>query len=280
MILPDFVHRIWNVQECIYETSKSCVYSAINIQSQIKVVIKSEITNTNRSSHLLNEYQIYKKIGQSREGFLNLMYFDFSQNPILVLENGGISLRKYAKKNVHAIFDIFPDIATQAIFSIQELHQLGIIHRDIKPDNFLFKDGHIKLIDFGLACEWNPNGVHIPLTKVTYFKGTTTFASLNAISMYQVSRRDDMESLGYTLLSILTNNLPWDSIRCKNLNELPAFYKLRFKFSSKDIIRESNINQVEHPLFQSLETYLEMIQTLKFEEEPHYEKYTSLLLGI
>jgi serine/threonine protein kinase len=42
----------------------------------------------------------------------------------------------------------------EMILAIESCHKLGFIHRDIKPDNFLFDpDGHIKLSDFGLATD-------------------------------------------------------------------------------------------------------------------------------
>jgi serine/threonine protein kinase len=55
--------------------------------------------------------------------------------------------------------DTFPESMTkfyisEMVLALQATHKLGFIHRDIKPDNFLFTpDGHIRISDFGLATD-------------------------------------------------------------------------------------------------------------------------------
>ncbi len=61
---------------------------------------------------------------------------------------------------------------SEMLTAVDVLHKLGYIHRDLKPDNFLIdKDGHIKLIDFGLSTKGVLESYSEP------FKGQVTFKS-------------------------------------------------------------------------------------------------------
>lgn len=100
---------------------------------------------------------------------------------------------------------------------IEYYHRNGIIHRDIKPDNFLVNyelpHGDIYLIDFGLAKKYIVNGEHIPHRKGIPRVGSLRFMSKHVHSNIEPSRRDDMYSLGYTVLYLYTGRLPWSDVR-------------------------------------------------------------------
>ena len=89
------------------------------------------------------------------------------------------------------------------------------MHRDLKPHYFLTKNNdlsQIYIIDFRNTKEYiNPiTGIHIPFTQVNNYIGTFKFTSKNAFLGYEMSRRDDIESLGYILIYLLNGNLPWN----------------------------------------------------------------------
>ena len=83
-----------------------------------------------------------------------LAYFQTKELMCYVMEyvEGG-SLRFHLCKHTRFSEDLTRFFAAELILAVNFLHKCGIVHRDIKPDNILLdKDGHCKLVDFGL-CE-------------------------------------------------------------------------------------------------------------------------------
>jgi serine/threonine-protein kinase len=103
-------------------------------------------------------------------------------------------------------------IARQACLALQVAHRHHLVHRDIKPDNlFITDDGHVKIIDFGLAKgvdELGEGEERTTLGAMTLF-GTPEYMAPEQVATGEVDARADLYALGCVLYEMLTGRLPF-----------------------------------------------------------------------
>lgn len=161
-------------------------------------------------------------------------------------------------------------IAIQLVSRIQKVHEERLIHRDIKPDNFLIGGtdttrDNIYIIDFGLAkCYKNTEGVHIPYKDGKNLTGTARYASIATHKGIEQSRRDDLECIGHVLLYLLKGQLPWQGLPGRSKNE--KYNNIKKKKCETPLSELCKGDPVE---FQE---FMEFCRDLKFDETPDYEK--------
>jgi serine/threonine protein kinase len=163
---------------------------------------------------------------------------------------------------------------------LENIHQLGVIHRDIKTSNFMFDaNGDIHLIDFGFATFYQdkPNNIK------EYILGTPSFISIHIHNGNEPSRRDDLISLGYIYLYFTDDENPllidYSSLFC----DLPTTdSNINVKHPSILEKREGkkweNLSKYLNPT-SGIYKYLEYCYLLKYEDKPDYTKLTELLCG-
>jgi serine/threonine protein kinase len=190
---------------------------------------------------------------------------------VLVMQLLGRSLEELFNKLQKFSVKTSALLIYQMISILQFIHDKHIIHRDIKPDNFVMglnkKNANLYLLDFGLAKKYRSSRtlVQYPYIKKKKLTGTARYASIHALEEMEQSRRDDMESVGYVIMYFLRGNLPWQGLKIKSKED--KYRKILDKkkeTSSKDLC-------MNFP--DEFREYVEYTRNLDYEEEPKYEKY-------
>jgi serine/threonine protein kinase len=88
-------------------------------------------------------------------------------------------------------------------------HAMGIVHRDVKPENiFIDSKGHALLADFGLARSMSTDSTHLTMAGVAI--GTPAYMAPEQIDGGDLDARGDIYSLGLVTWEMLTGHRPWE----------------------------------------------------------------------
>ena len=178
---------------------------------------------------------------------------------ILVMENLGSDLDKLLLQTEdigHFSTKTVLMIAEQLLNRVEFVHQRNYIHRDIKPENLLMGIGESKgtvyLADYGIAKKNDEK-----YEEDFQVWGTPEFVSINTHLGIAQSRRDDMVSIGYTLILFLCGTLPWYELKgWKTIGEAKQLTPI------EDICKGCPIE---------FHMYLHYCYGLQFDEKPDYD---------
>ena len=121
-----------------------------------------------------------------------------------LLGNNLAKIRKILE--IYYSFKIAVQLLIEMLEAIEEVHNRNYIHRDVKASNFVLSQDYkqVFIVDFGLAKKHLDNNKNpVKQRKKADFRGTVSFASLNAHKNIDLSRRDDLWSLYFVILDFL-----------------------------------------------------------------------------
>lgn len=247
------------------------VYMGENVQTGEKVAIKLEHRSGSIARREWDVMRCMNGDGAPRvhyTGHLGRYY-------IMVMDLLGPTLQRLleSRPSRGLPWDTVTVIGNKCVRLLRKLHTKGYVHGDVKPENFLCaysEDNSMDpnrglfMVDLGLASRWrDPSkaGGHIAYgQRVDHFSGTVRYASVNAHLGRWLSRRDDLESLGYMLLYLYCGHLPWQGYSGEDKNMQVCETKGRL-----------TVDTMCRGAPEVLQYFLAYVRQLKFEESPDYD---------
>lgn len=245
----------------IYEgldlVTKELVALKLESAKQAKQVLKMEVAVLKK---LQGREHVCRFIGCGRNDRFNYV----------VMQLQGKNLAELRRSQPRGAFSLSTTLrlGLQILRAIQSIHDVGFLHRDVKPSNFAMgRHPHncrkVYMLDFGLARQYvTTTGEVRPPRAAAGFRGTVRYASTNAHKNKEMGRHDDLWSLFYMLVEFVNGQLPWRKVKDKEQVGV-----MKEKYDHRLLLKH---------LPSDFRQFLDHISSLDYHDKPDY----SVLVGL
>ena len=240
---PDVVEQLLRKEDLVEigicgKGQNGVVKKALHLPTLTRVALKTHVIYDKSTRHqLLHELTAYTRLqSQYLVSFLGA-YHD-SGSIIMATEfmDQG-SLQSFQRKKAGQLNErIVCDIVWRALQGLTFLHANYVVHRDIKPDNFLANSrGEIKIADFGISRQLTDTHA-----VTDTFLGTLAYLSPERLMSNQYSYAADIWAMGLIVIFLLTGGLGMDTTdywkMVANINAVPSLDSTKFSRQAVEFV--------------------------------------------
>jgi eukaryotic-like serine/threonine-protein kinase len=220
----------YEMQEPIGRGGMATIYRAVDLRMGRVVAAKilREVYSTDPK--FVTRFQREARAASALAHPNIVQVYDYGQsgdNYYIVMEYvDGSDLRRYLKKNGILTNDRVIQIAHDVALGLGAAHKLGIVHRDVKPQNIMLNDhGLVKLTDFGIASMYKDAEAE-RLTTTGMTLGTVQYYAPEQAQGEIVSPAADVYALGIVMYEMLTGRTPFDgdtpvTVAMRHIQDIP-----------------------------------------------------------
>uniref|UniRef100_A0A5S6QY21 Protein kinase domain-containing protein n=1 Tax=Trichuris muris TaxID=70415 RepID=A0A5S6QY21_TRIMR len=174
-------------------------------------------------------------------------------------------------------------LAVLCLQGLEDLHFIGYLHRDIKPQNYAVgRDPDFRkvfVLDFGMCRKYlRDDGSHKRPRSEVGFRGTLYYASHTALKGEEQSRRDDVWSWLYTIIQVTMGSVPWKDVR---LTRNMSFEERKQAFADRKCrMLNSADDELLRGLPQEFKVIQEHLKQLTYYDCPNYGLIYQALMGV
>jgi serine/threonine protein kinase/Tfp pilus assembly protein PilF len=203
------------------------VYKAIDTRINEKIalkLIKPEIaSDKNTLERFRNELKLARMITHKNVGRMFDINEEEGTHYITMEYVSGQDLKGLIRQTGQLAIGTSISIAKQICEGLSEAHKVGVVHRDLKPNNIMIdREGEVRIMDFGIARSLKEKGI----TGAGVMIGTPEYMSPEQVEGKEVDQRSDIYSLGIILYEMVTGRVPFEgdtpfTIGMKHKGEIP-----------------------------------------------------------